>query len=413
MKRWPTVTLGEIAGRGQYGLNTPAMSEGTGIRFVRITDITQAGELRHEEPAFVLEGTPDLNNYELRDGDVLIARSGATAGKSYIHHPFGERAVFAEYLIRFQPDASKVLPHFIRAFLQTPDYWRQLNSHKRAVAQPNVNAKQLASLVMPVPPLVEQERLVKLLDEADELRKLRAQADCRTDALIPSLFHEMFCENVKKPHYRVKLEQIGEVVSGVAKGRKFNGRQPVEVPYLRVANVQAGHLDLSEIKTIQALPEEVEELALRKGDVLLTEGGDFDKLGRGAMLEQDLPNCIHQNHVFRVRVEQSKLNPVYFARFLLTGEARQYFLGCAKRTTNLASINMTQLRALPVLLPPLTLQKELPAARLKSVPYKSSKLPAAAGWMTFSSPCCTARSMENYDKCARKGVGSLSATNAT
>ena len=100
--------------------------------------------------------------------------------------------------------------------------------------------------------------------------------------------------------------------------------------------------------------------------MLLTEGGDFDKLGRGAMLEQDLPNYIHQNHVFRVRVEQSKLNPVYFAKFLLTGEARGYFLGCAKRTTNLASINMTQLRALPVLLPPLPLQNEF-AARVGEI----------------------------------------------
>lgn len=211
-----------------------------------------------------------------------------------------------------------------------------------------------------------QERIVKLLDEADELRKLRTQADRRTADLIPALFQEMFGENAKKPHARVKLEQPAQVVSGVTKGRKFNGRSPVEVPYLRVANVQAGNLDLSEIKTIQTLPEEVQELALRKGDVLLTEGGDFDKLGRGAMLEQDLQNCIHQNHVFRVRVEPSKLDPVYFAKFLLTGEARRYFLGCAKRMTNLASINMTQLRALPVLLPPFSLQKEF-AARVSDI----------------------------------------------
>jgi type I restriction enzyme S subunit len=176
----------------------------------------------------------------------------------------------------------------------------------------------------------------------------------------------MFGKYAKKLHERVRLERIAEVVSGVAKGRKFNGRQPVEVPYLRVANVQAGYLDLSEIKTIQALPEEVEVLALRKGDVLLTEGGDFDKLGRGAMLEQGLPSCIHQNHVFRVRVEQTKLDPVYFSKFLLTNEARGYFLGCAKRTTNLASINMTQLRALPVPLPPLPLQKEF-AARVSEI----------------------------------------------
>ena len=248
-----------------------------------------------------------------------------------------------------------------------------LRSRYGAISYGSVPRKRRAAtsdflnLPIPIQPsLAEQERIVKLLDEADELRRLRAQADRCTADLIPALFDEMFGENAKKPHVRVKLEQIAEVVSGVAKGRKFNGRLPVEVAYLRVANVQAGHLDLSEIKTIQALPEEVEELALRKGDVLLTEGGDFDKLGRGAMLEQDLPNCIHQNHVFRVRVEQSKLDPVYFAKFLLTGEARRYFLGCAKRTTNLASINMTQLRALPVLLPPLPLQKEF-ASRVSDI----------------------------------------------
>ena len=155
-----------------------------------------------------------------------------------------------------------------------------------------------------------------------------------------------------------QLDQLAAVVSGVAKGRKFNGSKPVTIPYLRVANVQAGYLDLTELKTIEALPREVAERSLEKGDVLLTEGGDFDKLGRGAMLDRDLPNCIHQNHIFRVRCERSQLLPEYFAGFLLTLEARHYFRRCAKKTSNLASINKTQLRALPVPVPSLPLQKE-------------------------------------------------------
>ena len=141
---------------------------------------------------------------------------------------------------------------------------------------------------------------------------------------------------------------------------------PVEVPYLRVANVQAGHLDLSEIKTIQALPEEVEELALRKGDVLLTEGGDFDKLGRGQCWSKTCQTASTKIMFFAcVSSSQSSIRFI-LAKFLLTGEARGYFLGCAKRTTNLASINMTQLRALPVPLPPLPLQKEF-AARVSEI----------------------------------------------
>lgn len=92
------------------------------------------------------------------------------------------------------------------------------------------------------------------------------------------------------------------------------------------------------------------------------------------MLEHDLPGCIHQNHIFRVRVEQSKLDPVFFAKFLMTNEARAYFLRCAKRTTNLASINMSQLRALPVLLPSLSEQKEfaVQANRIREVEAEQS-----------------------------------------
>jgi hypothetical protein len=145
----------------------------------------------------------------------------------------------------------------------------------------------------------------------------------------------------------VRLDNLAEVVSGVAKGRKLQAGYR-EVPYLRVANVQAGRLDLTEIKTIPATEREVEELALKPGDVLLTEGGDSDKLGRGAIWRGELPLCIHQNHVFRVRPHQGMLDSHFFASFLLMPEAKAYFLRCAKKTSNLASINMRQLRALPV-----------------------------------------------------------------
>lgn len=354
MKRWPTKPLRELVRieKGKKATEICPTSTRTSLRYLQIEDLRPNANVKYCEP---------FNCPRANKSDVVIAWDGANAGTVSCNL----EGHIGSTLAILRPIESKTLsPVFLSRFLQGNfDY---LKKTATGATIPHVSKDVLTSLQIPIPPLAEQERIVKLLDEADELRKLRAQADQLTADLISALFYEMFGENAKKPYDRVKLEQIAEVVSGVAKGRKFNRRRPVEVPYLRVANVQAGHLDLSEIKTIQALPEEVEELALRKGDVLLTEGGDFDKLVRGAMLEQDLPNCIHQNHVFRVRVEQSKLNPAYFAKFLLTGEARGYFLGCAKRTTNLASINMTQLRALPVLLPPLTLQNEF-AARVSEI----------------------------------------------
>lgn len=93
-------------------------------------------------------------------------------------------------------------------------------------------------------------------------------------------------------------------------------------------------------------------------DVLMTEGGDPDKVGRGAIIKEPLENCIHQNHIFRVRLDESMMRPEFFAEYLQHQRSKRYFLRCAKQTTGIASINMTQLRALPVLMPPLSRQEE-------------------------------------------------------
>ena len=104
----------------------------------------------------------------------------------------------------------------------------------------------------------------------------------------------------------------------------------------------------------------------------MTEGGDFDKLGRGAILRRPPENCIHQNHVFRVRTKRTVLLPDYFHHFLQMPETRDYFLKCAKRTTNLASINMTQLKALPVAIPPLEHQLRL-VSEVEKVEFTMAK----------------------------------------
>ncbi len=93
------------------------------------------------------------------------------------------------------------------------------------------------------------------------------------------------------------LEQISEIRSGVTLGRVLAGKT-VRLPYLRVANVQDGRLDLSRIKEIEVLESEAEKWKLSSGDLLLTEGGDWDKLGRCAVWREEIPNCIHQNHIF-------------------------------------------------------------------------------------------------------------------
>jgi len=152
---------------------------------------------------------------------------------------------------------------------------------------------------------------------------------------------------------------LGEIASGVAKGTKRNPEIPVrEVPYLRVANVQRGFLDLSEIKTILATEPDIAELTLQSGDILFNEGGDRDKLGRGWIWRGEVSNCIHQNHVFRMRPFLSEIVPECISHHGNTF-GKTWFQNAGKQTTNLASINMTMLRIFPVPLAPANEQQEI------------------------------------------------------
>jgi type I restriction enzyme S subunit len=156
-----------------------------------------------------------------------------------------------------------------------------------------------------------------------------------------------------------KLRSVAEIQTGLSMSALRSVEEPVELPYLRVANVQDGHFDLSEVKTVRVSRADFDRYLLQPEDVLLTEGGDFDKLGRGHVWHGDISPCLHQNHVFAVRVDRSKLLPLFLAAFTASPGGRRYFLSCAKQTTNLASINSTQLKALPVPLPPLPEQRKI------------------------------------------------------
>lgn len=149
------------------------------------------------------------------------------------------------------------------------------------------------------------------------------------------------------------MDALTECVSGVAKGRNLKERLTEVVPYLRVANVQQGQLDLTDIKKIVATSAEIEQYRLMSGDLLMTEGGDRDKLGRAAIWREQIPVCIHQNHIFRARPYLSNLRSDWLMYVANSEHGRNYFMSKAKQTTNLASINLTQLRSFPVPVPPL------------------------------------------------------------
>nr|WP_276562836.1 restriction endonuclease subunit S [Paenibacillus anseongense] len=181
------------------------------------------------------------------------------------------------------------------------------------------------------------------------------------DELIESVFIEFFGDlNINNKNWEFReLQYFADLSSGVTKGKKYNDSKVLSLPYMRVANVQDGFLNLSEIKEISVSEKDAARYQLRKRDLLLTEGGDPDKLGRGAVWEEEVNNCIHQNHIFRVRIENENLLNAYFlSKCTGSSYGKKYFLKMAKQTTGIATINMTQLKNFPVPLPPIDLQRK-------------------------------------------------------
>lgn len=274
------------------------------------------------------------------------------------------------------PNKEKVLPEYLYHFLETIDFYVLVNS----TTVPSIRKTDMEALNVPLPPLEEQKRIAAILDQADELRRLRQRALDRLSQLGQSIFYEMFGDPVENPHkWSVSLElgEIAEIVSGITKGRKLNGQSVREVSYLAVSNVQDRHLNLTKVKTIEATSAELEKYRLKKNDLLLTEGGDPDKLGRGTLWGGELPDCIHQNHIFRVRLTSSIVRPVFLSWLVSSSRGKRYFLQSAKQTTGIASINMTQLRGFPLLLPPVSLQKQF-EDRLSAMDASSESLIVSA-----------------------------------
>lgn len=257
--------------------------------------------------------------------------------------------------------SDAVYNEYLYFFLKSKtDY---LNSLGRGATFKEISKSIVENIEIPLPEVNQQKEIAEKFKKLEQLISLRKQQLAKLDELVKARFVEMFGDvllnSMQWPEKT--LENMADIVSGITKGRKTAEADLQEVPYMAVSNVKDGYIDWTTVKTILATRQEIEQYRLMPDDILMTEGGDPDKVGRGAIIKVPLKNSIHQNHIFRVRLDEQEILPSFFAEYLRHQKAKRYFLGCAKQTTGIASINMRQLRALPTLVPPLSLQKQFAA----------------------------------------------------
>lgn len=312
-----------------------------------------------------------IDDYLTNEHLVLLGEDGAPfldllKDKAYII--FGEAWVnnHAHILKSYFGEIGNV---FLMHYLNMVDY----KDYVKGTTRLKLTQGSMQLMPFPLPPLSEQQRIVECIEELfaklDEAKERLQEVADSFAVRKAAILHKAFTGELTKQWRREngvsdesweekKLHEVAFVQTGVMKGKHYNGETKL-LPYLRVANVQDGYLKLDEIKEIAIDVNLIERYSLRKGDVLFTEGGDYDKLGRGTVWNNEIPGCLHQNHVFAVRPNTSILFDCFLAYQSNSRYGKKYFLSCSKQTTNLASINSTQLKNFPVLLPSLPEQHEI------------------------------------------------------
>jgi type I restriction enzyme M protein len=296
-----------------------------------------------------------------RKGDIIFGRRRAYQRKLAIAEVDGICSAHA-MVVRAKPEV--VLPEFLPFLMMGDLFMNRAVEISVGSLSPTINWTTLKVQEFDLPPLDQQRRVAEILWAVDKVcteceETLRASSEALNARLSEAL--SVGPNGTPKPRFPTKaLSEIAFLQTGIAKGKEYPENIPtVELPYLRVANVQDGRLDLSEMKTIVIPKAEKERYLLRDRDVVICEGGDFDKVGRGTIWRGQVPVCLHQNHVFCLRADRSLLLPEFLALQLGSSWGKRYFLSCAKKTSNLASINSTQVKAFPFQLPPLQNQRAL------------------------------------------------------
>jgi type I restriction enzyme S subunit len=260
--------------------------------------------------------------------------------------------------INFKSFSSYLIPYLN---IEQQDFWKKklvkLEDIKNNLSIEFVSQEKIAQkLRQSILKLAAQGKLVPQdpNDEPasvflNEINESKRKSNKKIEPLTPiKIGEEPF--RLPKGWEWARLGNIIDLTSGVTLGKMYS-QELVSVPYLRVANVQRGYIDVDHVKQILVPEKEREKYKIQLGDLLMVEGGDWDKVGRCAIWKHDINPCIHQNHIFRIRFLGQIFN-TWGELYLNSPVARRYFESCSKQTTNLASINRTQLCNLIFPLPP-------------------------------------------------------------
>jgi type I restriction enzyme S subunit len=211
---WEVKKLKEVSIiKGEYGINAAAVQYSDDLpTYLRITDIDEDGYFIKEGKVSVLH--KDSAHYYLEDGDVVFARTGATVGKTYLHQNKNGKLVFAGFLIRFRPDKGYLLPSYLKLFTNIKHYWDWVSVTSMRSGQPGINGTEYCELKIPIPSILEQERIVIIISAWDKSIEVLNQLIEAKLQLKKGVMKQLLTGIKRLPGFKKKwaFKSLGEVL---------------------------------------------------------------------------------------------------------------------------------------------------------------------------------------------------------
>ena len=324
----------------------------------------------------------DLTGYKIAHiGDIVLNSMNVIIGSVGSSNYYG--AVSPVYYMLFPRNNIKTDIQYYNYLFQTTAFQQSLRGYGNGILEirMRIQMQKLKTVLLPVPTFLEQSNITIYLDASlsklnillsktrssiEEYKKLKQAVITRAVTKGVRGEREMkdsgveWIGEIPKEWRKTQLRHCATIKSGITLGKSYSKDTVlIERPYLRVANVQGGYVDLNDLATIEVTPDEDLKYRLHSGDVLMTEGGDRDKLGRGCVWHGKIEPCLHQNHVFAVQTNETILLPEFLEYLTASDVGRSYFDVTAIKTTNLACTSSSKVLAFTIPLPPIEEQIEI------------------------------------------------------
>ncbi|BAZ80110.1 restriction endonuclease subunit S [Sphaerospermopsis kisseleviana CS-549] len=337
----------------------------TGIPEVRGELITSDGslDLNKHKWRFISKNTSlKFPRTTLLKGDLVMSVRG-TIGKVALIPPEFVGANITANLIRISPNRLKVNERYLWRYMRSNDFIQFLDNASSSTTIKTIKAPDLKNHKIPLPPLEEQKRIAEILDQAEELRRKRKEAIAQLDTLTQSIFFEMFGDPVKNPKGWT-VSKLGDITEKITDGEHQTPKRTLQgIKLLSARNIQNGYIDVRDVDYISV--EEHERIKKRcnpvRGDILISCSGT---IGRVTTVDIDEPFSLVRS-VALLKLNYNLISSKFIEYFLRTPALHAKMQQRANASSQ-ANLFQNQIRELPALLPPLSLQQEF-AQRVEAV----------------------------------------------